>query len=160
MKTTLIGLIIFGFSFAFANSFAYEFTPADPHVNESLRLAVHANDERAVLGALKNGADPDVRFSNRKGWVSVLAFTATQNNAVILKMLLKNGANINLGAATRDTPLMLAVAFQAYDAIELLLRYGADATLANSTGVTAFGYAVHLRDEKIIAMLKKHESDK
>ena len=54
-----------------------------------------------------------------------------------------------------ETPLMYAVQKQYYDICQSLLEHGADMTIQNQNGKTAYDYALELEDPLLIEMLSK-----
>ena len=54
------------------------------------------------------------------------------------KVLLRAGANVNSTNAFGETPLHIAAIYDRHNVIELLLKEGADETIVNNHGETAF----------------------
>jgi uncharacterized protein len=103
---------------------------------------VREGDARVVRALLQAGARPDV--ANRYGMTPV-ALAARSGNGAVLALLFESGASLAIAdAALRDgqTALMLAAKAGAADAIETLLRHGADPHAAERrTGTRALMWA-------------------
>lgn len=63
-----------------------------------------------------------------------------------LKLLLKNGADANLFNRFGDTPLFQALMSENIEAFEILLSYGANVELDNSSGHSVLEYIGHTED--------------
>jgi len=88
----------------------------------------------------------------------LIGFTATENNIAMTELLLEHGADINMEASTGDTPLMLAITFNAHDVIKFLLDHGADTTVVNKGGATALDYARYMKNERVIMILEAKDA--
>lgn len=95
----------------------------------------------------KDGAD--------EGWTP-LHLAAHYGQPEIVKLLLKNGADINAIAsnAIGNTPIMAAIAGRNLEAIKSLVDGGANLKLKDKNGYDAFDAANASKDERIIAMVK------
>ena len=69
-------------------------------------------------------------------------------------MLLDIGAQPNVKNKVGGTPLMWAAVFGNEAAARLLLSRGADASLKDVDGVTAFEWAVRNKREKVVVLLR------
>ena len=89
----------------------------------ALMMAAFKQNKVAVNALIAKGAQV-----NRKGWTP-LHFAATAGDLDIMTTLLERYAYIDAPSPTGFTPLMLAAREGKEDAVQLLLREGADATL-------------------------------
>lgn len=81
--------------------------------------------------------DADV---NKPGWAP-LHYAATGGHLAIMELLLENHAFIDAQSPNGTTPLMMAAHYGTPAAVKLLLDAGADATMKNQLGLTAFDFA-------------------
>jgi hypothetical protein len=77
----------------------------------------------------------------------------------ILKLLLANGADINLQDKHGDTALSTCCNNAQTPLVEFLLKAGADPNLANRAGNTALHLAVDGKSEELVRLLLKHGAD-
>ena len=82
-------------------------------------------------------ADEDV---NKPGWAP-LHYAASQTRLDVIQLLLDNNAYIDAESPNGTTPLMMAAQYGTPEAVKLLLEAGADPTLKNALGLTAFDFA-------------------
>ena len=78
-----------------------------------------------------------------------------QQNKDIVMLLLTNGADVNKlsGGSYVESALIVSVKKNNYDIASYLIQHGADKTIEDSSGKTAYDYAVELGDEYLISML-------
>lgn len=98
-------------------------------------------------GALRNydvlkmildaGADPKARTASGR----TPLFGYGTRDEKILKLLLERGVDINAQDAEGDTVLMETVSFGENNWTKILLKYGANPTIKNKSGLTAFDLA-------------------
>lgn len=100
---------------------------------------------------------------NHPGWTP-LHYAASGGQTSVIEFLLERSAYIDAPSENGTTPLMLAARQKQVSAVQLLVREGADPTLANQAGLTAADYlerngiadeAQRLR-EQAKAFLKKY----
>ncbi len=89
----------------------------------ALMMAAFKQNKAAVQALIAKGAQV-----NRKGWTP-LHFAATAGDVGIMAILLEHHAYIDAASPTGFTPLMLAAREGREDAVQLLLREGADASI-------------------------------
>ncbi|MBY0239349.1 MAG: ankyrin repeat domain-containing protein [Burkholderiaceae bacterium] len=89
----------------------------------ALMMASFKQNKVAVQALIGKGAQV-----NRKGWTP-LHFAATAGDLEIMAILLERYAYIDAASPTGFTPLMLAAREGKEEAVQLLLREGADATI-------------------------------
>jgi ankyrin repeat protein len=116
--------------------------------------ACACGDAQAVKLFLTNGAD--VNFKN---YLGLTALMRTKNNNKILNILLENFADVNAQDNSGDKVLSKActTGYANVKIVKLLLDYGADASIRNNQGLTAF---MRTKDTyKVIkALLIEHET--
>lgn len=96
---------------------------ASPNGTTALMMAAFKQNKAAVNALIAKGAQV-----NRKGWTP-LHFAATAGDLEIMAILLEHYAYIDAASPTGFTPLMLAAREGKEEAVQLLLREGADATI-------------------------------
>lgn len=89
----------------------------------ALMMAAFKQNKVAVNALIAKGAQV-----NRKGWTP-LHFAATAGDLEIMAILLERYAYIDAASPTGFTPLMLAAREGKEEAVQLLLREGADASI-------------------------------
>jgi len=90
----------------------------------ALMAAVTSNKPQTVKHLIENGADVNIR--HKKTDHTALYFAARDNRIEIATMLLKAGADPNLGTDHDGTPLHEAVRKKKPEMVKLLLEHGAD----------------------------------
>lgn len=104
-----------------------------------LMLAALKGDVEAVKALLMRGADV-----NKTGWTPLhyAASAPGQVQVRIAALLLENHAYIDAESPNGTTPLMMAVHYGSQDCVQLLINEGADPTLKNQLGLTAYDFAM------------------
>ena len=134
----------------------------------ALCAAAREGQQAAVKKLLAAGADPNDTFDS---WPP-LASAILRRHQRVIETLLTSGANPNIafknqGSAplpehwrsqvwTSDTtscPVHLAAAIGSLDALQLLVKSGADLNATNSNGASALHFAVALQDELLVRYL-------
>ncbi len=105
----------------------------------SLMSAVVSNDINGVRFFSKAGSAA-VNQRNFGGATSLL-IAARQNNLEIAKILIENGADVNIADNEGWTPLMRASLVKGNELVDLLISKNADATQLNSIGESAIVHA-------------------
>ncbi|OAF71792.1 hypothetical protein A3Q56_00411 [Intoshia linei] len=109
---------------------------------------------------IDNGINVDAK--NKHG-MSALHIAVTTNYHKLVKLLLENGANINiLSKPKNNTPLHDSIlnGNDGIKIIEILLGFGADARRTNNKKQTPYDIAVNLGLKKIASLLYKHVTNK
>ena len=103
-----------------------------------------------VLFLLKRGADPDAAA---EGGMTALMYAAEKGDTLLLKILVLNGANIELSRVEETTPLMVAVLNQQFGAAHILLKKGANPNHRDRYGGSSLIYAAGLNDYSMADLL-------
>jgi len=115
-----------------------------------LHLASFFSQPAAAEELLKNGADPNAVATNGSK-LAVINSAAASNNAELVKMLLRDGANPDAQQQGGFTALHAAAQHSNTEMIQALLDSGADASLRSADGKTAADMA----GPEVIKLLKK-----
>lgn len=99
-----------------------------------LILAIFSDSKEVIKFLLSKKADPNTRFDTRPA----IGISAMFGQYEICEILLKSGADPNLADGTRSTALMMAVKEKHFDIEALLLKFGADKTLTDIEGLSAY----------------------
>lgn len=114
--------------------------------------AVMEEDKKKLEQLVAEGADIDEK--DAEGYTA-LQYAVSWGDIETAKWLIENGSNVNSTDNWGSTPLMNAVYNVAdVELVELLLTNGADKTLEDSEGKTAYDYAVEIRDPELRDLLK------
>ena len=107
----------------------------------------NAKDESALmLAALAGMRDVCARLIaldadvNKTGWTP-LHYAATGGHDAVIRLLLEHYAYIDSESPNQTTPLMMAAKYGNAQTVQALLEAGADFTLKNALGLTAFDFA-------------------
>lgn len=130
---------------------------------EAVMAAIKLNNLELARLLVQNGADVrEYCLSDRSPLSLALLNLPYGTDIKIFEFFLKNGAEPNeefdFGDGIITTNLNLAVSMKNYQAVELLLRYGADPNIRDSKGRTALMYAV-LTDKDVLDVLLHYGAD-
>ena len=106
-------------------------------VNERLMMAIEANDPELVERCLNNGADPNHQYTSNR--ITALHLAGTVGSAEIVRILLKNGANILIRDSGGVSPLHLAAGNGFIELVQDLIAAGADVTAQDFIGESGTG---------------------
>jgi uncharacterized protein len=98
---------------------------------------------------IERGADV-----NKTGWAP-LHYAATGGHVAMIKLLLDENAYIDAESPNKSTPLMMAALYGTEDAVRILLKEGADASVKNDQGLTAADFALQAERKALSADLAK-----
>jgi len=98
-------------------------------------LAAHTGDAAAVRELAAQGADLDAQ--DAYGWTA-LRYAVRANHEDCASAIIELGAKADLASASGRTPLMSAAGNGLSHMIRLLIKSGADRTLTNKAGQTAY----------------------
>jgi DMSO/TMAO reductase YedYZ molybdopterin-dependent catalytic subunit len=99
--------------------------------NTALNVAVKDQSQEIIEMLLENGADPNI--ANNLPNSPLIWSIKAKRSISIVKLLLKYKADVNFIGHMNKTALTWAKIHNREDLIELLIRYGADLDLANSS---------------------------
>ena len=91
------------------------------------------------------------------GMTSLIGTSSRNNYTLITKYFIDNGIyNINrIVANDGSTSLIQAVHGNSYDTCKLLIEYGADKSIVDNTGKTAYDYALENGNQDIIKLFSE-----
>jgi uncharacterized protein len=105
-------------------------------VNEAFLEAARLGDFDGVKFYLEEGANIETRDNRGR---TAMHIAAEKGMTMTLEVLIEEGGQLNTVDHAKETPLMLAAKLQGgYDAVAMLISNGADITLRNLRGQTAF----------------------
>lgn len=97
--------------------------------------ATDANDVEALRRYLESGGDPNLCHEDGSSLLYIA--TGPHGGIEVVRLLINHGADPDLGFG-EYTPLMNAASWVSFDAVKMLVEAGANPTLKNSQGQTAF----------------------
>jgi ankyrin repeat protein len=112
--------------------------------------SVLKRNPRAVLMLLQRGANPNAKA---EGGMTALMFASESGDTLLVKLLVLNGADIELTYLEKTTPLLIAVLNGHFDVIHYLLNKGADPNHKDSYQGSALIYAAAINDFEIADLL-------
>lgn len=128
-----------------------------PYRSESLAECCRQGDVKAVELFLKAGMIPDMR--DRAG-VTLLGLALRSKHQAVAELLVEHGAALDLQSEDRGySALMDATAAGSADAVDFLLKRGADPNLASKDGQTALVIAVGRNDVPLCRKLLSYGAD-
>lgn len=121
----------------------------------SLLKEVKNNKTEKVLELLQG--QQDLNQTDAKNGNSLLHLAIENENLAIIKALVNRDSKVDFNLTNKDgvTALHLAVNLNFYDAVEALLKAGADPNFASSDGQTALHYAASNNFKDIARLLLK-----
>lgn len=102
--------------------------------------------------------NPAVFNSTNKEGYSPLTLACYRGNIEIVRLMLKNNADINVNS-TMGTPLMAAVVKGNVDIVKLLIQKNANVNLQDANGTTALIYATMFKNYDIVSGLIKAKAN-
>lgn len=125
---------------------------------KSFQRAVAANDISAVDGFLAAGIDPNVKDEESGG--TALIWAATYDEADVVKVLLRGGANVNVRDMGGYTALLRALEKKNDAVAELLLALpNLEVNAQGFSGMTALTWYVWSGNERNVQYLLEHGSN-
>jgi ankyrin repeat protein len=89
-----------------------------------------------------------------------MAAIAVRNNESVMRELLENGANVNIGIGSGiGTPLIHAAKFDDRDVASYLIKNGADVNATDAAGATALHLSAKFGSVNYISVLLAHNAD-
>ena len=126
--------------------------------DEALRMAVAEDDLKWVECLLREGADINAAKGEYK--TTVLMEAAVRGNPGVMKLLLEQGANVNMADQDGWTALMGATVQGRLGPVKLLLENGADVSAKNHNGETALVMATGMKHTEIRDALLEHDAER
>ncbi len=108
------------------------------------------DDPASLLFLLKRGASPNARA---EGGMTALMLAAEGGDTTIIKLLILNGADLELTHVENTTPLLAAVLNRQFDAAHMLLKMGADPDHRDFYGGNPLIYTAALNDYAMADLL-------
>lgn len=128
-----------------------------PYRSESLAECCRQGDVKAVELFLKAGMNPDMR--DRAG-VTLLGLALRSKHQAVAELLVEHGAALDLQSEDRGySALMDAAAAGSADAVDYLLKRGANPNLSSKDGQSALVIAVGRNDVPLCRKLLSYGAD-
>ena len=118
----------------------------DWNLVESVIRSNHSN----ILLLLKRGADPDAKA---EGGMSALMYAAELGDTMLVKLLVLNGADLELTQVEGTTPLLVAVLNQHFPVAQYLLEKGANPDHQDDYKGNGLLYAAAMNDYQMADLL-------
>lgn len=129
------------------------------HLNMNLYKAVCRRDLDACQRYLQEKADPNFQNKSYNCWTPLYVAIYSGFHECI-KLLLNNGADINMINDKGYAPMHCAMLSRNISTIEILLAHGADPNIQDNDGDTPLHFLfTTIPDRDIILLLIKHEAD-
>ena len=81
----------------------------------------------------------------------------SKNNLEVLKLLIENGANVNLIDGSKGTPLIRAIDCNKIEMVEILIENGADINMVDTKLWTLLQRAISSSNSDILQLLIEHK---
>lgn len=127
--------IVLSTTFAAVLFFACSKAQKTPQTNEEIAQAIQENNIKGMTLWLENGGDVNQSLDHQQSPLYIA--TGPKGGKEALELLLEKGAKVDVGAG-KYTPLMNAASWVDLESVRLLLAKGADKTLTNEDGKTAY----------------------
>ena len=157
----------------------FEFASMDkdyPRLKKLIRKAKDINEtdqdgRNALMYALADGLDfeciqllidcgADVNSVDKQQWTP-LHIAASYQNLEAVKLLIQQGAQIEVKNAFGNTPLLECVGKEVHmDIVRLLLEHGADPDMKNNAGSSAREVAAATDDQQLIEVFDQYDKVK
>ena len=130
-----------------------------------LNIACSRRHHHVVKTLIEKNKIPDIAsLINKKNYkgTSCLLDACIEGNCNIIKLLLQNGANVNIVDLNGNTPLHIASIYGKIDAVKLLLEYNANINKKNRGGFRPheLAYLADIDDSEEVTECLKHEMKK
>lgn len=117
--------------------------------------SVIRSNHSSVLLLLKRGADPDAKA---EGGMSALMFAAEIGDTMLVKLLVLNGADLELTQVEGTTPLLVAVLNQHFRVAQYLLEKGANPNHQDDYKGNGLLYAAAMNDYQMADLLLYYDA--
>lgn len=130
-------------------------------IKQDLGLALEETFRKNKLEIVKKllkrfNTDPNV--TDKEGNTALFC-AINAKDMDMTKLLIDNGANINLKNADEDTPLLIAARKNLTNLVELLIKHGADVNAKDKNGNTPLIFATKKRNLSVVKDLIRKEAD-
>ncbi len=125
--------------------------------NEAIRMAVAEDNLESVERLLREGAEINALKGEFK--TSILMEAAVRGNVGVMKLLIENGADVNMADKDGWTALMGVTVPGHLESVKLLLEHGADVRAKNHNGETALIMAAGTKHTEIRGALLEHDAE-
>ena len=124
----------------------------------ALYEAVVSGSPETVFALLSAGADVNARPDENFNFGETPLIAASTKNAEIVKLLIDEGADVNIKNSQGQTALMMAAFWHTnnIDIVKMLLDNGADVNAKDNQDKTALDYAKKEKHTKIANLLKQY----
>lgn len=122
-----------------------------------LNIASRCDNLTAVKWLVSHGAEINA-VSKDRGYSAIMD-AVWRGNLEITKYLVKQGAELNTISKEGQTMLILAVGADRTEIVQLLAENGADPDIADSMGMSAYGYASLFKKTEILSILEKYHKE-
>jgi ankyrin repeat protein len=119
--------------------------------NSALLIAAREGQVESARMLLKAGADVD----GRGGMMSPLAAAALRGHAILVRLLIRNNANVNAVSENDLSPLMNAVKLNRLGVVPALIEAGASTQVLDRAGDNVLAVAVGQNYPEMLALLLK-----
>jgi uncharacterized protein len=119
----------------------------------ALHLAAYFGHEETVKVLLQGGADIHLKAKNNNENMPLHAAVANKQFHIV-KLLLKNGANVNATQSGGWTSLHEAALLGETSIVQLLIESGADISVTKDDGKTALDVALEKEQEEVVQLLQ------
>lgn len=126
---------------------------------ESIKLftCVRAKNKQGMADALAAGADVDYVHPNYNSMTALMNACCDNWMQGAEELISEYDANVNLGNAKGDTPLMKAILHQHADIADLLIKKGANVHAVSEYGCTPTSYAIQTGITKLCELVEKEK---
>ncbi|MCI5158134.1 MAG: hypothetical protein D3906_06765 [Candidatus Electrothrix sp. AUS1_2] len=153
----LLLLSVFSRAFSAEEGLPLDIELLDGTFHHGASLHDYTSRISSIKHALQNGANVNVMLpasAESPFWGTALMASSFVNDVCALKILLDNGADVNLIASDGTTALIAAVLKGSIDAAALLIKHGANINMIGYQGKTALMIAQEEEDEDMVAVLQ------
>lgn len=112
--------------------------------------SVLKQQQQAVLMLLNRGTDPDAKA---EGGMTALMFAAEMGDTLLTKILILNGASLELAPVEGTTPLLVAVLNRQFGSSQILLQFGANPDHKDQYRGSPLLYAAAMDDYQLCDLL-------
>ena len=126
--------------------------------DEAIRMAVAEDDLEAVERLLREGAEINAVKGEFK--TSILMEAAVRGNVGVMKLLIENGADLNMTDKDGWTALMGATVQGHMESVKLLLEQGVEVNAKNHNGETALVMAAGMNHTEILHALLPYSTER